>query len=237
MRFLLWAGCEAPPPDLRFAVRIHLAHLNVQGVDVAVFDADATTRLASDPAELLAQLTAKAKATNLRVQKPALAFVEARRLTYYGTPDLVKYLVANVSRDGTTRSTYAEAGSTQIPSLHATDDPRVVRFRDGFWFSRAMLERLAADKTAIGVRDGERLDVLARRGSVAGLKGLQVARLRRAGLTGSSVLRIVHRRAQDGYAPRPEPTHAAERPCAEPRDQLRAFPDRAGIGSGTGSSA
>jgi len=41
---------------------------------------------------LLTQLIAKARANSLRVDKAALAYDEAGRTRFFGTPDLVKYL-------------------------------------------------------------------------------------------------------------------------------------------------
>jgi hypothetical protein len=41
---------------------------------------------------LLGQLVAEARRNNLRVDKAALAFHEAGRTKFFGTPDLVRYL-------------------------------------------------------------------------------------------------------------------------------------------------
>jgi len=71
---------------------IRMAHLRTQGIDFAVFAADAPTRNQSARNRLLADLTAAARRTGLRVDKAALAFSEGGRRTYYGTPDLVRYL-------------------------------------------------------------------------------------------------------------------------------------------------
>ena len=73
-------------------MRIQLAHLRDQGINFAVFAADAPSRLSSDRNDVLRNLTSKAEAAGLRVDKAALAFTEHGRLTFYGTPDLVRYL-------------------------------------------------------------------------------------------------------------------------------------------------
>jgi len=73
-------------------MKINVAHLRDQGVSFAVFDADARNRTNHDRAELLAQLADLARENGLRVDKAALAFTEYGQLTFYGTPDLVRYL-------------------------------------------------------------------------------------------------------------------------------------------------
>lgn len=73
-------------------MRVELAHVRIQGVDVAVFDAKPISN--SDPARqaLLGQLTARARIAGLRVQKSALAYVQDGEVYFFGTPDLVAYL-------------------------------------------------------------------------------------------------------------------------------------------------
>jgi hypothetical protein len=73
-------------------MQIRVAHLRAQGIDFAVFDADARSRLDSDRAELLLQLTAAARANGLKVDKSALAFRQGSQTRFYGTPDLVRFL-------------------------------------------------------------------------------------------------------------------------------------------------
>lgn len=68
-----------------------MAHLRIRGVDVAVFAANAQSNTDSGRAEVLANLTSRARAQGLRVDKSALAYGNR----FYGTPDLVKYLVRN----------------------------------------------------------------------------------------------------------------------------------------------
>ena len=73
-------------------MRVRMAHLRDQGINFAVFDVDAASRLNNDREELLLELIAKAQANGLRVDKGALAFNHGGRTRFYGTPDLVKYL-------------------------------------------------------------------------------------------------------------------------------------------------
>ncbi len=74
---------------------IPFAHLQEQGINFAVFDVDAQSRTSAGRSDLLARLTAMARAQGLRVEKSALAFVERGQIAYYGTPDLVKFLSNN----------------------------------------------------------------------------------------------------------------------------------------------
>jgi hypothetical protein len=76
-------------------MKINLAHIHEQGIDFAVFEADATSRLNSDRDQLLSDLVIQARANRLKVDKAALAFMENGRLKFYGTPDLVKFLSNN----------------------------------------------------------------------------------------------------------------------------------------------
>lgn len=84
-------------------MRIEMAHLRAQGTSFAVFAADANDRTSAGRQRLLGLLVAKARRNNLRVDKAALAFEEAGRTTYFGTPDLVRYL----SSTGVGRWTHA----------------------------------------------------------------------------------------------------------------------------------
>lgn len=74
---------------------IRFAHLRTQNIDFVVFDADATTHSNQDRSRLLEQLTKSARASGLRVQKSALAFAENGELRFFGTSDLVEFLVHN----------------------------------------------------------------------------------------------------------------------------------------------
>lgn len=73
-------------------MKIRMAHLRDQGIDFAVFAADAPSRLDSDRDRLLADLTRRAKAAGLQIDKSALTFTQHGRTRYFGTPDLVRYL-------------------------------------------------------------------------------------------------------------------------------------------------
>ena len=82
--------------------RIRFAHLKIQGINVAVFAADAPSRNREDRARLLASLTMRARVSGLAVSKSALAYSSCGRREYYGTPDLVRYL----ARSGVWRWTH-----------------------------------------------------------------------------------------------------------------------------------
>lgn len=75
-------------------MRIQMAHLRDQGIDFAIFAADAANHTDTGRQVLLSQLVAKARATRLRVDKAALAYQEAGRTRFFGTPDLVRYLAS-----------------------------------------------------------------------------------------------------------------------------------------------
>jgi hypothetical protein len=75
-------------------MRIDMAHLQDQGINFAIFAADAANHTDTGREELLAQLVAKARGNSLRVDKAALAYQEAGRTRFFGTPDLVKYLAS-----------------------------------------------------------------------------------------------------------------------------------------------
>ena len=72
----------------------HLRERSTSGgwIDFAVFDARSTTGTAADNAGLLAQLTASARASGLKVDQSALAFVENGRPKFYGDRNLVDHL-------------------------------------------------------------------------------------------------------------------------------------------------
>ena len=75
-------------------MRIQMAHLRDQGINFAVFAADATDRTDAGRRALLGQLVAKARGNRLRVEKAALGYHEAGGTRFFGTPDLVKYLAS-----------------------------------------------------------------------------------------------------------------------------------------------
>lgn len=73
-------------------MKVNFAHINHRGINFAVFDVDARSRMAADRADLLADLTVAARRLGLRVEKSALAYVSGGRIEFYGTPDLVRFL-------------------------------------------------------------------------------------------------------------------------------------------------
>jgi hypothetical protein len=75
-------------------MRVRMAHLRDQGINFAIFGADAANRTDSSRQALLTDLVTKARANRLRVDKAALAYQEAGHIRFFGTPDLVKYLAS-----------------------------------------------------------------------------------------------------------------------------------------------
>ncbi len=74
---------------------IRVAHLRIQGIDVAIFAARPNVDTPSECAAALQQLTMRARAAGLKVDKAALAYSYGSGVRYYGTPDLVRYLQNN----------------------------------------------------------------------------------------------------------------------------------------------
>jgi len=77
--------------------KIPLAHVNIQGINCVIFDADARVPTNQARSALLAQLASQARAAGLAVSKRALAFRQGGRLTFFGDDDLVRYLSNNPS--------------------------------------------------------------------------------------------------------------------------------------------
>lgn len=78
-------------------MKINLAHIREHStsggwVDFAVFDAKSTSGGDSNNATLLSQLTAKGRASGLKIDQSALAYSENGRIQFYGTKNLVDYL-------------------------------------------------------------------------------------------------------------------------------------------------
>lgn len=78
-------------------MKINLAHIRENStsggwIDFAVFDAKSTSSSDSVNATLLAQLTAKAQASGLKIDQSALAYNQNGRIQFYGTKNLVDYL-------------------------------------------------------------------------------------------------------------------------------------------------
>lgn len=85
------------PPGLENILKINFAHIRERAqaggwINFAVFDARSNSGSSSDNSELLAQLTTKARASNLQVDQAALAFNANGRLQFFGSPPLVQYL-------------------------------------------------------------------------------------------------------------------------------------------------
>lgn len=78
-------------------MKVNFAHLRERAVsggwiNFAVFDARSASGSTVDNAELLAQLTAKARAASLHIDQAALAFMTGGRLQFFGSPPLVQHL-------------------------------------------------------------------------------------------------------------------------------------------------
>jgi hypothetical protein len=78
-------------------MRINFAHLRQRStaggyIDFAVFDARSAAGNDTANAQVLARLTAKARASGLKVDQSALAFTEFGRTRFYGDSKLVEYL-------------------------------------------------------------------------------------------------------------------------------------------------
>jgi len=76
-------------------MQIEMAHIKTQGINFIVFNADAPSRMQQDRQRLLADLVRRARANRLRVEKAALAFNESGRTTFFGAPDLVRFLASS----------------------------------------------------------------------------------------------------------------------------------------------
>lgn len=76
-------------------MRISVAHLLINGMNSAIFDARPRIDTASERDALLAQLTRRARFLGLRVDQSALAYMQGRDLYFWGTPSLVSALERN----------------------------------------------------------------------------------------------------------------------------------------------
>lgn len=81
-------------------MKLNLAHLrqpSVSGasVDFAVFDARSASGSDADNLEVLSRLTARARASGLKIDQAALAYTESGRPKFYGTKTLVEFLSHN----------------------------------------------------------------------------------------------------------------------------------------------
>lgn len=78
-------------------MRVNIAHLRERArnggwINFAVFEAKSSSGTRDDNARLLAQLTARARISNLQVDQSALAFMSGGRVQFFGNPALVEYL-------------------------------------------------------------------------------------------------------------------------------------------------
>ncbi|MEX2376274.1 MAG: hypothetical protein WD942_11940 [Dehalococcoidia bacterium] len=78
-------------------MKINMAHIRERStgggwINFAVFDARSKSGSETDNAELLADLTRRARASGLKVDQSALAFTESRRVKFYGSKKLVDHL-------------------------------------------------------------------------------------------------------------------------------------------------
>lgn len=78
-------------------MKVNLAHLRERArsggwINFAVFDAQSSSGTRDDNTRLLAQLTARARSANLKVDQSALAFMSGGRVQFFGSPPLVEYL-------------------------------------------------------------------------------------------------------------------------------------------------
>lgn len=78
-------------------MRVNIAHLRERArnggwINFAVFEAKSSSGVRDDNAQLLAQLTARARRANLQVDQSALAFMSGGRVQFFGSPPLVEYL-------------------------------------------------------------------------------------------------------------------------------------------------
>lgn len=83
----------------------HIRHPSTSGgsIDFAVFEACSTSGSASANAQVLADLTTKARMAGHKIDQSALAFNQHGRLKFYGTKNLVDYL----SKSGLPRWTHS----------------------------------------------------------------------------------------------------------------------------------
>ena len=88
-------------------MQINLAHLRERStrggfIDFAVFEAKSTSGTESSNRQVLSELTAKARASGLKIDQSALAYKVGNRTKYFGD----KHLVAYLSKSGVFRWTH-----------------------------------------------------------------------------------------------------------------------------------
>jgi hypothetical protein len=87
-------------PGKETVMRVNIAHLRERGrsggwINFAVFDARSSSGTREENSRLLAQLTARARAANLRIDQSVLAYRSGGRIEFFGSPPLVDYLSNN----------------------------------------------------------------------------------------------------------------------------------------------
>lgn len=78
-------------------MKVNFAHLRERAqnggwINFAVFEARSSSGTQNDNSHLLAELTAKARNANLRIDQAALAFMSGGRLQFFGSSPLVDFL-------------------------------------------------------------------------------------------------------------------------------------------------
>ncbi|WP_102662719.1 hypothetical protein [Herbaspirillum sp. BH-1] len=78
-------------------MKVNFAHLRERAqnggwINFAVFEARSSSGTQNDNSRLLAELTAKARNANLRIDQAALAFISGGRLQFFGSSPLVNFL-------------------------------------------------------------------------------------------------------------------------------------------------
>ena len=78
-------------------MNVNFAHIRERAqnggwINFAVFDIRSSSGTRDDNSRLLAQLTAKARHANLRIDQAALAYMSGGRLQFFGSPPLVDFL-------------------------------------------------------------------------------------------------------------------------------------------------
>lgn len=78
-------------------MKVNLAHLRERArsggwINFAVFDVRSVSGTREENARLLAQLTSRARASNLRIDQAALAYMSGGKVEFFGSPPLVEYL-------------------------------------------------------------------------------------------------------------------------------------------------
>lgn len=96
-------------------MKVNFAHIRERAqnggwINFAVFDARSSSGSRDDNSRLLAQLTAKARGANLRVDQAALAFMSGGRLQFFGSPPWWTSFLAAGSLAGPIPSTRNHTG-------------------------------------------------------------------------------------------------------------------------------